>query len=193
MILYIPTFCVNSDPFIDMGASLKVRFDEISAEGTSLTITDEAWFPDQELERRGKVSAAVLLKRDGQRVFVDGTLSATVILACDRCLELFEKTLGDDFQVEFEFTGSAPSISGEHEIDADEMDTIFIEEAAIDIFQLLRQQVFLALPERLLCADECQGLCRACGANHNKEACRCGAKENVSPFSVLAGLKTIKK
>ena len=178
-----------------MGGRLRVRFDEIPAAGKSLTITDEAWFPDHEVERRGMVSANVFLKRDGQRVFVQGTLSATVVLACDRCLESFAKPLGDDFQVEFElvdFDGIA-STAAEHEIDSDEMDTIFLDEAVIDIYELLQQQVFLALPERLLCANDCRGLCGSCGVNLNQGKCRCGAKENASPFSVLAGLKNIKK
>ncbi|MDH3394101.1 MAG: DUF177 domain-containing protein [Desulfobulbaceae bacterium] len=170
---------------------MKVRFDEIPAEGSNLVITDDAWFPDHELERRGKVAAAVFLRRDGQRVFVDGNLSATVVLVCDRCLGSFERALAEDFQVEFELAGvdNIAATAGEHEVDVEEMDTVFLKEAAIDIYQVLQQQVFLALPEKILCDDECRGLCSNCGANLNKEDCRCGTKESNSPFGVLAGLK----
>ena len=174
---------------------MKVRFDEISVEGTRLTITDAAWFPDYELERRGKVAAAVFLRRAGKRVFLEGTLSATVLLICDRCLESYARSLGDDFRVEFELAdgdGSAP-LTGEHEIEAEEMDTIFLDEAAIDLFDVLRQQVFMALPDKLLCGDDCQGLCSSCGTNLNKGKCRCGTKGKESPFSVLAGLMNIKE
>ena len=174
---------------------MKVRFDEISADGTRLTITDEAWFPDQELERSGKVAAAVLLRRDGKRVFVEGTLSATVLLICDRCLESYSNSLDDDFQVEFELADGSDAVplTGEHEIETEEMDTVFLDEPAIDLYEMLRQQVFLALPDKLICGEACQGLCSSCGANLNKGKCRCGTKEKESPFSVLAGLKNIKK
>ena len=173
---------------------MKVRFDEISVEGTRHLITDEAWFPDHELERRGKVSADVLLRREDKRVFVDGSLSVTVGLVCDRCLDLFDKVIDEAFQVEFELAGpdSIVMTAGEHEVGVDEMDTIYLDEAAIDLYQLLRQQVFLALPEKLLCNKECRGLCSDCGVNLNNEKCRCGAKESNSPFSVLAGLKNKK-
>lgn len=160
-----------------------------------LTIADEAWFPDHELERRGKVAAAVVLRRDGNRVFVEGSLSATVVLTCDRCLEPFVHELVDDFQVDCEFaeSGGFPDGADEHEIDAAEMDTILLDEPAVDLFELLAQQVFLALPTRILCAEECRGLCGGCGIDLNKGKCRCGAKESASPFSVLAGLKDNKK
>lgn len=174
---------------------MKVRFDEISAEGTRLIITDEAWFPDHELERRGKVAATVFLRRDGKRVFVQGTLSATVQLVCDRCLESYPQQLDDGFQVEFELVdddGRVP-LTGEHEIEAEEMDTIFLDEPAIDLFEVLQQQVFLALPDKLLCGDDCQGLCSSCGTNLNNGKCRCGTKGKESPFSVLAALKNIKE
>lgn len=174
---------------------MKVRFDEISSEGRRLTLTDEAWFPDQELERHGKVAASVYLRREGKRVFAEGTLSATVFLVCDRCLESYPRPLGDDFQVEFELAADATSmpLTGEHEVETEEMDTVYLDEPAIDIYEMLRQQVFLALPDKLLCRQECQGLCSSCGADLNKGSCRCGAKGKESPFSVLAGLKNLKE
>ncbi|MDH4322056.1 MAG: DUF177 domain-containing protein [Desulfobulbaceae bacterium] len=174
---------------------MKVRFDEIPADGLRLTITDEAWFPDHELERRGKVAAAVVLRRDGNRVFVEGSLSVTVVLTCDRCLEPFARELVEDFQVDCEFAESGPFLDGadEHEIDAAEMDTIMLDEPAVELYELLAEQVFLAMPARMLCADECRGLCSGCGIDLNKGQCRCGTKESASPFKVLAGLKDIKK
>ena len=174
---------------------MKVRFDEIPADGMPLTITDAAWFPDHDIERRGKVVAAVFLRRDGKRVFVEGSLSATVVLTCDRCLEPFARLLAEDFQVDCELAEADGILAtaGEHEIDADEMDTVFLDEPAVELYDLLAQQVFLALPERLLCAEECRGLCSGCGVDLNKGKCRCGEKESASPFKVLAGLKNIKK
>lgn len=169
---------------------MKIRFDEIAADGIRRAVTDEAWFPDSELERSGKVFADLFLRRDNQRVFVDGKLSASVVLTCDRCLESYQEEIAEDFEVEFEYVESDGSqvLTGEHEVGVDEMDTIYLDEPAIDVYQLLQQQIFLALPEKSLCGENCRGLCGSCGANLNNEKCRCGAKESASPFSVLAGL-----
>lgn len=174
---------------------MKVRFDEIPAEGKTLTIADLSWFPDQEVKRRGNVVATVYLKRDGKRVFMDAVLSTVAELVCDRCLELFALPIDEKFQVGFELDDSEPTSLApvEYEIKADEMDTVFLDEPVVDIYEVLQQQVFLALPERSLCNEDCRGLCSSCGANLNMEKCRCGAKLSDSPFSVLAGLKDIKK
>jgi len=34
----------------------------------------------------------------------------------------------------------------------------------------------LSIPMKLLCREDCQGICPGCGANLNQEACRCGEK-----------------
>ncbi|MDH5298088.1 MAG: DUF177 domain-containing protein [Desulfobulbaceae bacterium] len=173
---------------------MKVRFDEIPADGLRLEIKDEAWFPDHDLSRSGGVVASVFLRRDNDRVLMEGSLATSVLLQCDRCLEFFESSLVDDFEVDFELADESmiESVADEHLIPTTEMDTVFLSEPAIDIYEVLSQQVFLALPEKLLCSDGCLGLCNRCGANLNMDSCQCEAAVAASPFSVLAGLKKKK-
>ncbi len=174
---------------------MKVRFDEIPADGLRLTIKDEAWFPDHDLSRDGGVRAQVELRRDGARVIMAGSLAAKVRLDCDRCCEPFVLPLDEAFLIDFELAGqsSVASAMGEHLLGREEMDTVFLDEPAIDVYEILAQQIFLAMPEKILCDEECRGLCSGCGVNLNQRSCHCGGERRESPFGALAGVMVKKK
>ncbi|HVA38206.1 MAG TPA: DUF177 domain-containing protein [Candidatus Dormibacteraeota bacterium] len=48
----------------------------------------------------------------------------------------------------------------------------------LDVGDLVRQIVDAALPMRLICKEECAGLCPRCGANRNEGACACIEEES---------------
>lgn len=71
---------------------------------------------------------------------------------CARCLESFEK----DFSQEFDFHYPLdPQVS------------------CIDLGEDIREEIILGFSVRVLCCEECKGLCIGCGANLNKEKCKC--------------------
>ncbi len=43
----------------------------------------------------------------------------------------------------------------------------------LDLGPLVREQAVLALDDSAMCSDDCKGLCAGCGANRNREPCRC--------------------
>jgi uncharacterized protein len=56
----------------------------------------------------------------------------------------------------------------------------------------LAEQVHLALPMKVLCSAECKGLCPSCGANLNRDRCRCGprpADPRLAPLAEWAAKK----
>ena len=170
---------------------MQVHFSEIPLEGLRLEIWDESWFPDQELTRNKAVTALVLLTKKGERVLLDGKIDTEVVLDCDRCLEAYPLKLDFDFRIEFELLegGSNADIVSDHLCSTSEMDMVYVSEPVIDLFQVLRQQVFLMLPLKKICSETCKGLCKICGRNLNKEQCQCARQPSDSPFSVLEKLK----
>ena len=40
-----------------------------------------------------------------------------------------------------------------------------------------REDILLAMPSRFKCSETCKGICPGCGANLNREKCRCSAKK----------------
>ena len=62
--------------------------------------------------------------------------------------------------------------------------TILIEQQ-----EMPPELVALALPVQPLCREDCAGLCPRCGADRNRESCRCREIESESPFAVLSKLR----
>jgi uncharacterized protein len=46
------------------------------------------------------------------------------------------------------------------------------------------------LPVKMLCSQDCKGICPGCGANLNEEVCGCKANSRQSPFAKLKIIKT---
>ena len=43
----------------------------------------------------------------------------------------------------------------------------------IDLGEEIRQEIILANPPKILCSEDCKGICPKCGMNLNKEQCKC--------------------
>jgi uncharacterized protein len=57
----------------------------------------------------------------------------------------------------------------------------------VDLESLLREQIILMMPLKPLCVESCKGLCPQCGANLNRETCKCPAAAANSPFAPRQG------
>ena len=58
-----------------------------------------------------------------------------------------------------------------------------------DLGDYLREAIAMALPVKLLCSEECKGLCSNCGANLNLRNCSCKDDWVDTRFTVLRDLK----
>jgi uncharacterized protein len=59
----------------------------------------------------------------------------------------------------------------------------------INIDDLAREQLYLALPSRVLCDENCLGLCSVCGVNKNDVECSCEREEIDPRWAALKDLK----
>ncbi len=75
------------------------------------------------------------------------------------------------------------------ELQKDDLIRSVYEGDAVDLDELVREQILLALPTRTLCREECKGLCPECGANLNAGECDCAQKEIDPRWAALADLK----
>ena len=74
------------------------------------------------------------------------------------------------------------------ELENDENDDILLlEEGKLNLEELSREVFILNMPSKMLCSEDCKGLCSGCGANLNRESCRC--KKEIDPrMAKLASL-----
>ena len=57
--------------------------------------------------------------------------------------------------------------------DLDEEDSSYIEDKYLDLDILIFDEVVPKLPSRVLCKEDCKGLCPVCGTNLNEKECGC--------------------
>src|SRR5215213_1677197 len=75
------------------------------------------------------------------------------------------------------------------ELQAEDLILSAYEGDAVDLDELVREQILLALPSRHLCREDCKGLCQKCGANLNDAPCSCEQGEVDPRWAALADLK----
>lgn len=59
----------------------------------------------------------------------------------------------------------------------------------IDLGEDVRQYVILSLPLKMLCKEECAGLCPVCGGNRNRVRCTCTVEETDPRWATLKGFQ----
>ncbi len=95
-------------------------------------------------------------------VYLKYSVDFTLSLTCDRCLVPFEK--GYSFGFEHIVV---PSISGDND------DYIVAEGESIELNDIAVTDLLLQLPTKILCRDDCKGLCMVCGCDLNESQCNC--------------------
>jgi uncharacterized protein len=167
----------------------KVEFSQRFAPGTLELGTDLKQFGT--LRTNGR---AELLKehRGGKDVVEDirilGDFSTEVELRCARCLDPVLKPVGGSFDLLYRPLG-ADAGKDERAISEAETEIGYYSGDGIELQDVLREQILLALPARAICREECRGICAGCGRNLNAEACACGEAPRDPRWAALADLK----
>ncbi len=113
------------------------------------------------------------------RVVVLGTLAGTAAAVCDRCL--------DEFVCRFEAAVEVVVIRAADQGGEADPSVIHQRRGEVDLAEPLREAGLVGLPQKMLCAEDCRGLCPGCGANRNREACDCPPAESEPGWELPPG------
>ncbi len=139
-----------------------------------------------ELETLPQVTGRV--DRVGMDMRVQGRFSSKLIATCDRCLNNVVIPIEASFDLIYLPYDPAAGKSGETELHDRDLDLAVYENDQINLDDLVLEQLELNLPNRVLCREDCRGLCSECGADLNLEECQC--QKPVDPrWQALADLK----
>jgi uncharacterized protein len=136
----------------------------------------------------GSTEIDLRASRSGTRVNLTGRLNALVEFDCDRCLNPVQVTVAQEFDLLYLPLPSRPR--EETELGAGDLEVAFYQGQSIDIDDVVREQVELALPMAKLCGESCRGLCLRCGANLNQGACACDQKQSDMRWADLEKFKS---
>jgi uncharacterized protein len=111
--------------------------------------------------------------RAGSEIRLRGDVSTVVFEECDRCLKDVEIPVEAKVDLLYAADDPGSGKGSESEVHGRDLDVALYENDTIDIDQMVREQIELNLPPRVLCEEDCRGLCPQCGANLNIEECGC--------------------
>jgi uncharacterized protein len=138
------------------------------------------------------VSYDIRLTRKGDdAVLATGSVATRAELNCSRCLEPTTTDIRVDMKTMFEPAADASPLPNDAVVDltSDDMDRADIDGDAIDLRFPIQEEIISALPFRLLCREDCKGLCPECGANLNETTCDCHSSTIDPRLAVLKGWK----
>ena len=180
---------------------MKINVEEIPPGGLRLVIHEEvkdnpqyaALEDSEEINYTAPLHVELILMRIREIVEMTGRLKSRIATTCSRCLADLAVDLENRFQLVYTRrpgTKARPSMQKEIELTTEDVGLMLFDGEVIDIGPGIFEEALAALPLKPLCRDDCRGLCPRCGADLNRENCRCRGKD-VDPR--LAKLLQLKK
>lgn len=164
-----------------------IKLRDIPAWGLTLEISDQTiWTqPIEEFKLQYKIKQAlkskVKLQVEGNVCIIKGFIEGSLVVPCDRCVENSTIYISETFKII------------EEPLKKDTLDISFIiekdGELFIDLAGILWERLMLNIPSKVLCSEDCKGLCPYCGTNRNLDQCNC-KEEMLDPrLEVLRKIK----
>jgi len=165
---------------------------ELASVGTApRSLTERLGREDIALDDEGRLLGDVEftgeLFRDGSKTHVKGAIRAEIELDCARCLEPVTLDLDVPFEDVFVDSSLEPT-NDELEVREDDLDESLVIGGSVDMKEVIREQIILALPEMVFCGEDCRGLCDKCGTNLNLLDCKCKDDEIDPRWAALKNL-----
>ncbi len=119
-----------------------------------------------------------------RKLKVQGEENLTLLMPCDRCLTLVQMPFHLLIDEELDMNQS-------HEERVEALDEQpYISGYDLDVDQLIKSLLITELPMKVLCKEDCKGLCDQCGKNRNLGVCGC---ENRPSDPRMAAIQDIFK
>jgi uncharacterized protein len=123
-----------------------------------------------------------------RQIRITGELETKIELVCARCLETVIEEVNRAFDL-FYRPVTKDLKPKEDRLKDDDTEIGFFDGEGLFLADVLKEQVLLALPLKVICRSDCRGLCPSCGANLNHEECRCETHATDPRLAPLARLK----
>lgn len=117
-----------------------------------------------------KPIALHIANRENKELLISGTVDMQVAIPCGRCLEDVPTDL--HFDIDKVLTMKDGTI-----VDEEMEETDYLIGFEMDVDRFVYAEILVNWPMKVLCKDDCKGICKVCGMNLNSGACNCQRTE----------------
>lgn len=110
-----------------------------------------------------------IVNEDNKRLLIFGETSVMIAIPCDRCLE--------DVPTELHLTIDKKFPLGEETEDDEAENADYMMGFNLDVDRLIYHEILVNWPMKVLCREDCKGICKKCGTNLNQHDCDCTKSE----------------
>ena len=103
---------------------------------------------------------------------------------CARCLDAVRGV----FSLDFERTVVTEGMVSEEKLEESVDEYIVLDDGRLELDDPVREELLIDFPKKLLCSDDCEGLCPKCGKPKREGDCGCVTKEIDPRLAVLKKL-----
>ncbi len=135
------------------------------------------------------VELAFEILKDKNRFRLVGDVRTVLEVVCSRCVEPFKLPVASHFDLRY-WPMTETAGESEAELADEDLETSYYTDDQIDLNELIREQLYLALPMKPLCQELCSGLCPQCGTNLNTGGCSCTPAWEDPRLEALRALQT---
>ena len=132
---------------------------------------------DYEFAKKNVVECTVTVLGD-RKVLLESQTNLSLLIPCSRCLDDVEVPFDIVISRELDFNES----SADRIKELDEQN--YIDGYNLDVDLLIFDEILLGFPLKVLCEQDCKGICKVCGKNLNREFCDC--EQSVGDPRMLA-------
>ena len=112
-------------------------------------------------------------------------VSAPFVTPCARCLA----EVKDTFEFDFERTVALRKNLTEEQLEDEGVEYLIPEAGKVDPDNDIRDEMMMIFPMRLLCTEDCPGLCPKCGKPIRSGLCHCTDEKEIDPrMAILSEL-----
>ncbi|MEX2116401.1 MAG: DUF177 domain-containing protein [Bacteroidota bacterium] len=164
-------------------SSLRINISKLSEGDHQYSLRTEP--PDIGLDLRfdRNVEVEARVEKANRQILVRVEARAAGRFVCDRCLDEFRQDVMSEHTIVYIQGGDPP----EDLEKSQEIQYLPKDVNIIDLGEDVRQFMILSVPVKMLCKEECAGLCPVCGSNRNTSQCSCTAEETDPRWATLKG------
>ncbi len=137
-------------------------------------------FQGEAYEFAGKDTVDLVITNLGNKtVMIEGSTNISLFLFCNRCLKKMTYPMDIHIIKEVDFNLT-------EEERAEGLDeTNYIIGYNLDVDILIYDEILMGFPMKLLCSEDCKGICKICGVNLNEKTCSCDNRSYDPRMSVI--------